>query len=127
MKRLIPLAVSLALPLAAALLAQVTGVTQKLGAHPWWADKVIWIGLGIGLVLAGLARAMCLGRFTRVSGFILLTLAATVTAYTGKARFVASYAEDAFAGQMWYFGWISICALTTAMLASLFSDHRQNH
>ena len=43
------------------------------------------------------------------------TLAAYRTATLGKAGFAASYAEDQFAGQMWYFGWIA----TAAALAGL--------
>lgn len=103
------------------------GLPQTLGAHPWWATRVIWIGLPIGLVLAGLAGVAYSGRFARVAAFALLTLAAIATTYIGKTRFAASYAEDAVAGQMWYFGWIAICALTAATLASLLGDLRQNH
>lgn len=127
MTHLRSLLILLSLPLAAAILAQATGVTQALGAHPWWASKVIWIGLAIGLCLTGVSRAMRFDRFTRLSGFALLTLVAIVTATTGKTRFAASYAEDALAGQMWFFGWIGICALTAATLASLLGDPRQNH
>ncbi|MFT7596844.1 MAG: hypothetical protein ACI8R4_004186 [Paracoccaceae bacterium] len=117
----------LGLPLAAALLASATGVTQIFGAHPWWAQQVIWIGLLVGLTLAAIARALPISHIPRVAGFVLLTLTAIATATTGKSRFAASYAEDAFAGQMWYFGWIGICALTAATLASLLTDHRLTH
>ena len=127
MQRLASWMIFLALPLLAALLAQASGVTRDLGAHPWWADRVIWIGLAIGLGLAGFSRIMRFGRFARVSGFALLTLVSIATATTGKARFVASYAEDVQSGQMWYFGWIGICALTAATLASLAGDLRQSH
>ena len=127
MTALKPALVFLGLPLAAAILASATGVTQALGAHPWWGQKVIWIGLPTGLILAAIAHTLPIGRLIRVIGFALLSLAAIAVTYIGKTRFAASYAEDALAGQMWYLGWIGICALSAATLASLFGERRQKH
>ena len=42
----------------------------------------------------------------------------------GKERFAVSYAEDRFAGQMWYFGWIALISSATALIAALFSPTR---
>lgn len=110
-----------------ALIAQITGLTLRLGAHPWWAQKVIWIGLPLGIGLAILAGALGIPRLPRQGGFALLTLAAFLTAHLGKSRFAASFAEDTLAGQAWYFGWIATCAFAAATLASLFRYSRQTH
>lgn len=111
--------------LFAATLAYVTGLPQILGAHPWWADKVILLGLPIGIGLATTAWALGISRRMRLMGFALLTLTAFGVAHSGKLQFAASYAEDMLAGQAWYFGWIATCALAAATLASVFRYHRQ--
>jgi len=99
--------------------AQFAGLPERLGAHPWWADKVIWVGVPFGFGLAATAWVLRLPRGLRNLGFGGLTAAAFVIAQTGKVRFAASYAEDALAGQMWYFGWIATCALAFATLATI--------
>lgn len=116
----------LALPVIGALLAYATGLTQALGAHPWWADKAIWIGLGLGLLLSAILWGLRLSKTVRVVSLLGLTLAALATAYVGKTRFAASYAEDAFAGQMWYFGWIATCTCALAVLATVAWPTRQH-
>jgi hypothetical protein len=86
------------------------GVPEALGAHPFWAAKVAYIGAAIGLGLA-LAIWRLRARFTvklaLAAGLLALTAGSTAM---GKARFAASYAEDAFAGKMWFFGWIGLVA-----------------
>ncbi|MEX0365027.1 MAG: hypothetical protein AB3N22_03090 [Ruegeria sp.] len=115
----------LALPAFALLalggLTHAFGLTQSLGAHPWWADKVIWIGLPIGVLLATTTWALAVPRVLRLVGFGLLTAVAFGIAHFGKTRFAASFAEDALAGHAWYFGWIATCALAVALIASLLS------
>lgn len=105
--------------LAAAVTAWSAELTLLLGAHPWWAATVLWIGTGLGLALAGLAVYLGVSYSTRLIAASLLTAAAYATASFGKNRFAASFAEDTFAGQMWYFGWIATCAFAAATLASL--------
>ena len=105
--------------------AQVFGLAERLGAHPWWADKVIWIGVPVGFGLAATAWILRLPRGMRYLGFAGLTAAAFFVAQTGKLRFAASYAEDMFAGQLWYFGWIATCALAFATLATISWATRQ--
>jgi hypothetical protein len=117
----------LLLLLVAASLAYATHLTQKLGAHPWWADKVIWIGLPVGFAMAATAWKLRLPRPWRITSFAVLAFVAFAVAHTGKARFAASYAEDMFAGQMWYFGWIGACTMTFAALASLTWAKHQTH
>ena len=112
-------------PAALALLALALNLTQSLGAHPWWAQTVILIGLPLGLILAVL-----LSRWTaswRIAMVVLGTGAAFAAATLGKARFAASYAEDALAGQIWYFGWIATCALASALFATALWPRRGGH
>ena len=105
--------------LAAALAAWVAELTVLLGAHPWWAASVLWLGTALGLALAWLAAYLRVSYSTRLITAAVLTAAAYATASLGKARFAETYAEDALAGQMWYFGWIATCAFAAAMLAGL--------
>jgi hypothetical protein len=108
-------------------LALTFSLPQQLGAHPWWSDKVLWIGVPVGAILALLTWAFSLGRLPRVLGFSVFTVLSYSAAHIGKSRFAASYAEDMFAGQMWYFGWIATCAFCAATLASIFLPRRQKH
>jgi hypothetical protein len=117
----------LALPLVGAIFAVLTELTLALGAHPWWATQVIWLGLGLGILLGVILWSLRFSRTTRLLSLVGLTLAAFATAHTGKARFAASYAEDALAGQMWYFGWIATCSFALAVLATAVWPSRQNH
>ena len=41
-----------------------------------------------------------------------------VTVY-GQRRFVESFGEDRFGGDMWFFGWIASAAFATALIARL--------
>ena len=100
---------AIALPL---LLAQ-SGLFVRLGAHPWWAVQVALIGAPIGAVLALLPWLN--GRRFLI-GLGVLVVAGAVAAY-GKTQFAASFAEDAFAGRLWYFGWIGV-ALGDAMIVA---------
>ena len=90
------------------------GAFQTLGAHPWWALKVALIGAPIGVVLGALLSRLALLPSVIV-GLVLLALFYG-TAYFGKTQFAASYAEDAFAGKLWYFGWIGTAAGISALI-----------
>lgn len=115
------------LPLLAALLAQVSGLTQTLGAHPFWSGKVIWIGLVLGLGLAGLLRLIGLSRMPATVLAALLAASAFLLAQAGKSGFAASYGENALAGRFWFFNWIATCAFVAAMLASLMRKTGRSH
>lgn len=119
--------VPLAVLMTAAAAALALNLTQKLGAHPWWADKVIWLGIPLGLGIYATLTLLRLPRFPEVAGLGLAILIAFGAATQGKARFAASFAEDAVAGQMWYFGWVATCAFSAAFLLSLLRYRRQNH
>ncbi|MBB5514411.1 hypothetical protein FHS89_000409 [Rubricella aquisinus] len=96
-----------------------SGATATLGAHPFWAMDIGWIGgiagavALIGAFLSGVPR-----RWLRLVAVLMLPLAG-VSAAWGKMRFAASYAEDAFAGQVWYFGWIAVAAALCMIIGAL--------
>jgi hypothetical protein len=113
-------AVALIAAAAAAGFAALGG-TEALGAHPFWAIKVGWIGALIGVAAHLAGRGMGLSRPIGVGLFAGAMVLAGLTTYIGKTRFVASFAEDAFAGRMWFLGWIAVMAAATALAASLLS------
>ncbi len=92
-------------------------LTLSAGAHPFWADKVIWIGAAIGL-LAFLVSAR-LSPFVQTICGVVISGLAFVAATQGKTIFAASYAENTTAGQAWFFGWIITCAGLTLLIASI--------
>jgi hypothetical protein len=51
--------------------------------------------------------------------FVSLMLVTYGVSRYGKADFVASYAEDRFAGRLWYFGFIGFTFSTYCALAAL--------
>ena len=112
-------ALALALPLIAAALAVLLTLPQTLGAHPQWAITVILIGTPIGIILANALNAAKFAQPLRIATGAALTIAAFLTARYGRTEFGASFAEDQFAGQLWYFGWIATCAGVALTLASL--------
>lgn len=108
-----------ALPLVLAL----TGLSRMLGAHPWWDVKTSLIGAALGLVATPILLPAS-RKWRLLAGLILLAVAAGAAHY-GKTRFAASFAEDALAGRLWYFGWIGIAAgLTLACAAALSPTKR---
>jgi len=95
------------------------GGTLALGAHPWWALKVGYLGTGIGVpVWLGLRALGASGRVRLALAATALLLAAVATG-VGKARFAASFAEDALAGRFWFIGWIAVMAAAFAVMATL--------
>lgn len=103
------------------LVAGFLDLSEYAGAHPFWSSSVIYIGVPLGIIFAGVVRALGLGRTLRLVLYAALLAAAIWITYSGKTRFAASFAEDRFAGQMWYFGWIAIATFGTALLARVFS------
>ena len=76
------------------------------------------MALGIGVFrLWPRLRALWAG-----GGFFAVLALSLIVAVVGKARFAASYADDQFAGQMWFFGWIG-AALGFAGLIHVLSRH----
>lgn len=91
---------------------------KALGAHPFWSRTIVLIGTPIGMALAGAALFGLKVRWQAAVGFAALTLVAMLVAAQGKADFAASYAEDRFAGRLWYFGWIAAAAMAAAAVTS---------
>lgn len=116
--------IALIAPAFAAVLAYTLNMPQTFGAHPWWSQPVILIGFPIGIGIAAGLAWIGIGRLVRILLSAGLAGIGFAVATVGKARFAASYAEDAFAGQMWYFGWIATCALAAALIASAFWPQR---
>lgn len=113
------LILSLAVAIAAVLIAAHLGAAERLGAHPWWAVRVAYYGILPGAVAAAALAALRLPATVRAMlGFALLAVAFWV-AHTGGARFAASYAEDAAAGRMWFFGWIGTAAMAILAVQAL--------
>lgn len=108
--------IALVAGLIAASAAYLLALPLQLGAHPFWADQVLLYGAAIGALLALLS--LRLPYALRVIGFVVLTGAAFAVAHIGKTRFAASFAEDALAGQMWFFGWHAVCASAVAATIS---------
>lgn len=117
----------LALPLIAAMAAWYSGVIKLLGAHPFWADDVLWIGLPVGIALAWLAGVARLGKGMMATLCLLLAASAWMLARAGKQAFAASYAEATLAGQFWYFGWIATCAFAASALATMARPPPRGH
>lgn len=102
-------------------LAGWLGVTRALGAHPFWAEQVVWIGIAIGAALFLLSRFWHRHRWLKLALTGVLLGVSYMIADLGKARFAASFAEDFTAGRMWYFGWMAVVAFAFVLLAVLMA------
>jgi len=115
---LIAVVVALVVPAGLAWL----GLTEALGAHPFWSFKVALIGAPVGCVLG---LVLPVGRKLRLGAALVVLIVAAAAAYWGKIGFVTSYAEDALAGKFWYFGWIGIAAGLALLLFALLAPARR--
>lgn len=100
------------------------GLTRTLGAHPFWAQKIAWIGVPIGLLLSLAFRRRA--WVARLFGFGMLLVLAGTAAHFGRLRFAASFAEDRLAGQFWFFGWIGVAIALSALIAALLTPRARN-
>lgn len=96
------------------------GGTKALGAHPWWADQVAFVGIAMGLPAAWLVSRVLPNRSRRLAIVVTALAVSGLVTYFGKARFVASFAEDTLAGRGWYFGWMAVC-VTLVVFALQFA------
>lgn len=92
-------------------------IARPLGAHPWWSQKTLMIGAPMG-VIAGALLGYLIGPARALFLALGLLVLAFATAKYGQTQFAASYAEDALAGKLWYFGWIGTGATLAATLFS---------
>lgn len=105
------------------LAAHFMGLWVQLGAHPWWSASATYIGIAGGVVVTA-AAYWKLPRtpeatMMQAAGFAVLAAAAIGASTYGKRGFAASYAEDAQAGQIWYFGFIAFVFAVFCTLAAL--------
>lgn len=109
--------------LAAVLLLAISArlhLPEAFGAHPFWSGQILFVGGVIGILGAsafavfgsGLRLLIPLALFDTV--FFLGALAA----YFGRIEFANSYAENALAGQFWFFGWIAVAAGLSGLIAT---------
>ncbi|WP_270727364.1 hypothetical protein [Shimia sp. Alg240-R146] len=105
--------------IAAVFIAAIIAIdtAKPLGAHPWWSQRTLLLGTPVGLILATLA-GLKLRSMPLTIAFALATVLAFALAKYGQTQFAASYAEDRFAGQLWYFGWIATGAAFAATLTA---------
>ncbi len=99
------------------------GIWVMIGGHPFWSRSATLIGTSGGAVLFVVLIAL-IGRSKRavtalLACMTLLAIGALVASSMGKADFVASYAENRQAGQIWYFGFIAFIATTLNAAALL--------
>ena len=105
-------------------LAYGLDLPKAWGAHPFWSRSILLIGTPIGLVLAGAALLLVRGPWLPALAFAVLAVVAVLLAAQGKADFAASFAEDRFAGRIWYFGWIAAAAMAAAAMTAGFAGLR---
>ncbi len=110
---------SLALAVALSATLWAINLPVYLGAHPWWSQKVVLIGAPIGLVIGAALWGSTLAQRWRLLIAATALVLAGLSAYFGKAGFVASYAEDALAGRFWFFGWIALAAALAGLTLSV--------
>ena len=111
MKQLILLSLAAA---CVVLLLAYFDVTKMLGAHPRWAVDVAVYGVVPGIVLAVVLSFV--GRFALLAAVGDLIISGAIVWY-GKRTFAESFGESVLGGQMWFFGWIAVCACTVAVIA----------
>jgi hypothetical protein len=111
--------VLIAAAVAATLIAAtLAGLSQALGAHPWWARQTgIVGGIGGAVLWLGLRRSGLSGR-AHVVLAVLALLASAAAAHFGKQAFAASLAENGLAGRFWYFGWFALSGSVALCLAT---------
>ena len=115
MKQIIYFAIAAA---CAVCILAVLGVTKSLGAHPFWAEQVAYIGAGAGILLTiGMSY---FGRWRLPAAIGDLSVSAIIT-WQGKRMFVASSGDNALGGVMWYYGWIAVCAFSVVVITFLLS------
>lgn len=95
------------------------GGSQALGAHPWWAVNVGYIGGAAGTVVWLVLGMIGLGQRRTAFAAAVVLVAAGIGTWIGKTNFAASYAEDALAGRFWYYGWIVALAAATVLIAAV--------
>ena len=100
------------------------GVNEALGAHPLWSIKIAYFGIIAGILIYSFLwvwQGSWMPKFILLAVFLAIFAGVT---YLGKSRFAASFAEDAVAGSLWYFGWIAILGFAFALLMHVLAALR---
>lgn len=105
------------------LVMEWSGVWVGLVAHPFWSAKAVYIGIAGGVVLSLVISLIAAKRgisqwLVVANVVVLMGLVGAITWY-GKAEFVASYAENSFAGRVWFIGFMGFIATVFAALVEL--------
>jgi len=74
-------------------------------------------GAAIGLILALVVQFAVARRVFKLGLAAVSTAIAFGVAKYGQTQFAASFAEDAFAGQLWFFGWHATAAAASLTVA----------
>jgi len=103
--------------------ADLGGLPVWFGAHPFWSLKGALIGIAIGfavmLVLTIVRQRHQISPSLLLLVFVFAALIAAILMLNGKEGFAVSYARDAAAGRLWYFGYIGLAAAIYAVLSTL--------
>jgi hypothetical protein len=110
---------AIVLPIFVLGLAYTLDWPRAFGAHHFWSQDVVLYGGPVGIALALAGQWLTARSWALVAGFGLAAGASYAVAKWGQTRFAASFAEDAFAGQMWFFGWIAVALFAAAAMAAL--------
>ncbi|ARU88671.1 hypothetical protein [Pseudomonas sp. M30-35] len=103
------------------------GGPAALGAHPRWGMKIAYLAIASGLVMLFLATlASRRWQFQLITFSTLLIISIAITTY-GKTQFAASYAEDDFAGKLWFFGWVGALAASFSIITAVGANYRQRN
>lgn len=99
---------------------------EFFGAHPYWASKVLFIGGAIGIFTASAFSVFAsnVKILIPLVLFDLVFVVGAISTYVGKAKFAESFAENALAGQFWFFGWVAIAAGLSGLIATAVRHYR---
>ncbi|MFY0596707.1 MAG: hypothetical protein JXQ85_09775 [Cognatishimia sp.] len=112
-------AIAVLTTLGLALLAWLADIPTQFGAHPWWGQKVLMTGALIGLALGVAVHWISKGHMVAAILLIATALVGFAVAKYGQTQFAATFAEDRFAGTLWFFGWHVTSAFAFAGITSL--------
>jgi len=114
--------VTFALAIALAVMAASWfGLSQALGAHPWWAQRTGLIGAPIGCLLFLTLRACRIdAKWIALVALVVLIVAAIV-ANLSKSIFVNAEGFNATAGRNWFVSWITIWACVALLFPTVFA------
>lgn len=118
---------TLRLFIAAAVLLtlEFSGLWVTLLSHPHWSQSSTMQGIVMGVVLSMIGIWQARKGHPAMLVLAIWAMAATAMAYYltwwGKSEFANSYAEDVFAGKIWFFGFKAVNAFLFCTLVFILS------